>query len=102
MQKKCRISLLLIRHIVVWGLLLPFKLAAVVVAAALVVGVGGGGAVAVGGGGFGAFLLVLFGSPREGCALDGLLDFVAWLVGGLGGHVGERQVVSVLLPRSCD
>ena len=50
----------------------------------------------------GAFLLVLGGSPGEGGTLDGLVDLVAGLVGRLRGHVAQCEVVSVLLPRSCD
>ena len=46
----------------------------------------------------GALLLVLGGSPLEGGSLDGLVDLVAGLVGGLRGHVAQCEVVSVLLP----
>ena len=50
----------------------------------------------------GALLLVLGGSPGEGGTLDGLVDLVAGLVGGLRSHVAQSEVVSQLLPRSCD
>ena len=42
----------------------------------------------------GALLLVLGGSPGEGGTLDGLVDLVAGLVGGLRGHVAQSEVVS--------